>query len=392
MSAARGRDRRGVSGRGHLVLVRGGVDHDGEGPDDADWRAFCERIGWQHVEAALPDDYEDRLAARIFQDQDEDELEDPVSLGVARALRAARISAIRRMLDEADDEADDGGPISGTVPSLGPAHLPSAGHDSVPLAFKAAAPLAVAAALFLVASAVLWRAARPSVEAVARPDAEASPRATIAPVVDRTLPMEQTERRTDPSPRARPLRMREGPMRAAPSETKPQKPTNPGSRVALRERRDDARPRGASHPAAMGDALVLPGGSLVPSAMGSGSRLGFGGLPHREPPPRAITMGETMGGAPVASALPVIPHAWPAGDAPYPAAAHVSDAWTPPTLKGARERPSTDVVPASATWSLSPENPRWYGMGLPPSTAPIGVPPGVGVMAQLDLAKAIDGR
>jgi len=41
---------------------RGAADAGG-----ADWRAFCERIGWQQLtEPPLPDDYEDRLAARLF--------------------------------------------------------------------------------------------------------------------------------------------------------------------------------------------------------------------------------------------------------------------------------------------------------------------------------------
>jgi hypothetical protein len=410
MSAARGRDRRGLSGRSHLVLVRGGVDHDGEGPDDADWRAFCERIGWQHVETELPDDYEERLAARIFRDQrqgqGEDDLDDPVTLGVARALRAARISAIRRLLDEAEDD----GPISGTVPSLrpaAPAHRLPAGPMPYalsmgetpklpPQAFKAAAPLAVAAALFVVASAVLWRAARPSVDAVARPDtatapgpdADAAPRATIAPVVDRALLLDPSDQRPDPAPRARPLRSREAPMRAVPSETKPQKPITPGSRVALRERRDDVRPRGGSRL----EPPMLPAGSLARSAMGSSSRLPMtmtGGNPH--PPPQVIARPEDVA---IASALPVIPHAWPAGDPPYPAASHVSDAWTRPAsfAEGPARATLASATPAGATWSLSPGNPRWYGVGLPPSTPSIGVPPGVGVMAQLDLGKAIEAR
>jgi hypothetical protein len=47
-----------------LVLPGGRSDDDAGG---ADWQAFCQRIGWQQLtEPALPDDYEEQLAARIF--------------------------------------------------------------------------------------------------------------------------------------------------------------------------------------------------------------------------------------------------------------------------------------------------------------------------------------
>lgn len=52
----------------HLVLVRGGLDASTDSAVAKDWRAFCERIGWQSGETTLPDDYEDRLAERIFGD------------------------------------------------------------------------------------------------------------------------------------------------------------------------------------------------------------------------------------------------------------------------------------------------------------------------------------
>jgi hypothetical protein len=49
---------------------------------DDDWRAFCAHIGWQQP-AALPDDYEDRMVARIFGAPDGQ----VVSLDAERALR-----------------------------------------------------------------------------------------------------------------------------------------------------------------------------------------------------------------------------------------------------------------------------------------------------------------
>jgi hypothetical protein len=54
-------------------------------------------------------------------------------------------------------------------------------------------------------------------------------------------------------------------------------------------------------------------------------------------------------------------------------------------------RVSFDRAELASTWSLSAGNPRWYGASLPPSTAPLGVPAGFGVMAQVDVAKAFGG-
>jgi hypothetical protein len=366
MTTARGRDRLEPGGRRHLVLVRGGLDraepappvtmggdppyppvtmggdppyppappvtmggdppYPPAPPEDADWRAFCERIGWQHVEIALPEDYEDQLATRIF--QEDAPQEDPAS------CRRPRFTGV------------DG---SGVAPAGWPgARTP--GPSRARRAFAAGA-MAVAAVLCAAASVVLWRAARPPVDARACPDVEAPPRATIAPVVDRPAPVDPSAQPRDSEPRSRPPRIKDAPTKPAPRETKPEKP---GSLVAKRSRpvhdgaASGARPRGALRRPAESAAVERP-------AMASG----FGAEPFM----RAQSFA-------VAPTLPVIPRAWP-------------DA-----------RPASfgqAVVPASASWSLSPTNPRWFGVGLPPSSASAGVPPGIGVMAQLDVGKALAG-
>jgi hypothetical protein len=71
----------------------------------------------------------------------------------------------------------------------------------------------------------------------------------------------------------------------------------------------------------------------------------------------------------------VIPRAWPDVRAP--------EGWAQPASF------RRDPAPASGAWSLSSESPRWYGVGLPPSSASTGVPSGLGVMGQVDFGKAL---
>jgi hypothetical protein len=397
MSTARDRERRRHGGRGHLVLLRGGLDHEGAAtmggsPEDADWQAFCERIGWQHVEAALPDDYEERLAARIFQDapsrwgRERPHTpgscgalgDDPVSIGVERAQRVARLGGA----EPTAGGDDEGWPLSGAVAPW---------QSKARRAYVVATTMAVAAVLGVAASVMFWLAGRPSVGAVACPDAEALPRATIAPVVapivapvvDRAEPVEPSERRRDPVLRARPPQVKDATTGPAPSEAKPRRPTPPGSMVAQRSASDDERPREPSQSVTMGPQAAPYPGPAEPALVGMGETVQPVQARERalDAPPLAVALADGV----LAPTLPVIPRAWPSRPAmtmgpraaPYPAPAE------PASLGQA-------VVPASATWSLSPESPRWYGVGLPPSSASAGVPSGVGVMAQVDLAKVID--
>jgi hypothetical protein len=320
-------------------------------PDDADWEAFCARIGWQRAQAALPDDYEERLAARIFP---EDAGADPAGVAVEQALRAAQIALAARIAGGDGQRARSRGE-SPPAPRRAPA---------------AWAMMAVAAVLCVAASVVLWRGSRPPMDAQACPDAEAPRRATIAPVDDRAAPVDPTARRKEAEPPSRRLQTKDAPVTPVPTETKPRKPVAPGAPVARRWRRDEARPRRMAEP----PGPLVP--ELPPRASGSASPIAAAdlrgpasklGLPDASPGPGGVTL--------AAQALPVIPRAWPD--------VRAREAWT--QLVSFRQGPT----PASGTWSLSPESPRWYGVGLPPSSASTGVPSGLGVMGQVDVGRAI---
>ena len=74
-----------------------------------------------------------------------------------------------------------------------------------------------------------------------------------------------------------------------------------------------------------------------------------------------------------------------------PSRAASTRAWPEPGAADAWARPASvaQTPPPSTTWSLSPESPRWYVVALPPPGAPAGVPSAVGVMAQVDIGKAL---
>jgi hypothetical protein len=100
-----------------------------------------------------------------------------------------------------------------------------------------------------------------------------------------------------------------------------------------------------------------------------------------EVPPHTIAVADARSVEGVlAGARPAIPRALPEP--------RTSDAWMHPVSFGS---PNQSAVPASATWALSPRNPRWYGVSPPPSSTAMGVPTGFGVMAQVDVGKALGG-
>lgn len=363
MSPVRKRDPRRLAARSHLVLVRGGLDR--AEPADPEWQSFCERIGWKPVETELPDDYEDRLAERIFGEGAH--LDGAERLDAPSMPRAALADAERHR-----SAMDDGQPIA-----LAPAAERRARRT------LAAANVAVIAVLCAAASAMLWWAARPPVSALPRPDAVAPLRATVAPVVDGDAPPEPSERLRDPAPRERAPRNEEVPTRPAPSKTKPATPdiVGPGSPIAQRPRRDEngaRRPeeslaRSAQPAQAASRAAAA---SIEPTAAAALRPEPYEAVASVQPSSPGIRIDvappEDIG---LARAVPPVSRVWP-----EPAA---SDAWT-------RSAASDRATPASATWSLSPDNPRWFGVGLPPSGASAGLLPAVGVMAQLDVGKAID--
>lgn len=334
MRAARGGDRPGSGGRPHLVLLRGGLDR--AAPEDADWKAFCGRIGWQEAERPLPDDYEEQLLGRIF-------------AGEARRDAPPWIAG----------GTDEQWPLAAGAERW----QPRARRASV------AATVVVAAILCAAAVMMFWRATGPSVGAVACPDVEATPQAIPQiPVDDRAAPPAPSE------PRSRPSRTKDAPTLPSPSDTKPPRP--PPGALARRWQRDEGRARGAWHPAGAPALASLRGGD---SAQLRGFRNTAAAAPIA-----AVDLHATTTGLPgvdrsvsiVDRTLPAIPRAL--ADASTP------EAWTRPASF------ARGVLPASASWSLSPESSRWFGVGLPPSSATAGLPSGVGVMGQLDVVKAIE--
>jgi hypothetical protein len=371
MSTGRGGDRRRGGRRGHLALV-GGIDR--AAPEDADWEAFCARIGWQRAEAALPDDYEERLAARVF--PEDVGADGPAGVAVEQALRAAQVALAARIAGG----ADEGWPLAGQAdPWQRRARSRWESPSVLRRAPAAWAMMSVAAFLCVAASVVLWRGSRPPVDALACPDAEAPRRATIAPLDDRAAPVDPTERRREAEPPSRRAQNKDAPPSPAP---KPRKPVPPGALVARRWRHGDARPRSSGSTIAMEERSGSPVQSVrgvepaLPRDLGddaAGSASPIAAADLRGPASKLGLPDARPGG--VALALPVIPRAWPDGRA--------SEAWTQP----ASFRPGP--APASGTWSLSPESSRWYGLGLPPSIASAGVPSGLGVMGQVDVGKAL---
>ena len=84
-----------------LVLLRGGLDDHGtlddasSGDGGADWQDFCRRIGWQPPETEPRDDFEDRLAERLFAKATPDN--NVVRLDVERAARALGCASLLSM-------------------------------------------------------------------------------------------------------------------------------------------------------------------------------------------------------------------------------------------------------------------------------------------------------
>jgi hypothetical protein len=131
---------------------------------------------------------------------------------------------------------------------------------------------------------------------------------------------------------------------------KPREPVPPGARLARRSTHGAARPAGAVARRAEPTALAEP----APREL-AGDRRAASKIDLAQMRPEAVAL------------------------APR---ARSSGFW-------ARPASSAPVVPVSAAWTLSPESPRWYGVALPPASPSLGVPSGVGVMAQLDVAKAL---
>lgn len=300
---------------GHLVLLRGGLDDGPTGTDDADWRSFCTRIGWQlpsntgapRTERALPSDFEDRMLARILAEPEVAE----------DAVRASWPSF---------------GPVSERRPRRSGA---------------ASTALVVAAIIGFAAAALLPLLAGPPSGTSPRPD-PAARQVAPAPDVEPTAPTNSAdaEERRAPKPE--------------PSDTAQAPPPEPPGLLVARRARIRAQPAQERRAQDHAPAPIRPLEDAPPSTeTPDESRVAFA---NDAPSGVAIAMGSIL-----------------AGDRQW--SRPVS--WTEPRTDRSQL--------TSASWALTPEQTRWYGASLPPPGQPTDVESGrgIGVMAQVDLSKAI---
>lgn len=346
------RDRTRSHGRGNgrpqLVLVRGGLDQllsstkgcsDGNAAlaSDLDWEKFCHRIGWQESDDSLPDDYADRLAELIVAVP---EFENNIrGLAVERENNAANAAWVSA--EHAAVEAMTAAPARSEI-----------NRAMVRGACFAIAGVA-AVALVSLAGASLWSPGRSAVDVAAAPERETSPPAAVGPPRELAAPIESG--RSPEAPTAVP----------SPTPAPELCPEPPGSRVAYRSNARRARGR------------PMPAGAPVLSQMG---------LPSPALEAESAVDAEAVV-SPSATTLaafnPQLKHeidgAWSRPESP---ATESALAWSTPVTK--RDRAATP------NWAVSPASSRWYGVSLSPAFEPVeAMPSGMGVMAQVDVAKAL---
>lgn len=333
--------------RGHLILLRGGLDAH-SAAEQADWDSFCERIGWQQPSAPLEDDFEKRLAERIFGDD-----------GSAKVipLDAMRMDATRSSF------ASNAEPLT-----LQQEKAQSRRRALTMPGFAVTFAAAVAVLMAVVAS----RAARPEL-----PAATAEPRATAAAAV-----VTRSETTAAPAPSIRP-------QDAAPAPST--QPDTPPAEPAPTEH--VARPRWKRP-----GAYVARNGAARP-ARKEASRQESQTKPRAQAPVETLALGRSSEdaapsrpGEDFSETLFVAMH-----DIERPKAPAMSflEARRPlemaaPIQLVRSESPSPALSRAEG-WSLSESSGRWYGASLPPAHDTNELPSGMGVIAQVDLAKAFDG-
>jgi hypothetical protein len=341
--------------RARLVLLQGGR---ADGPvestarEAAAWRALSERIGWSEEVAPLPDDYEVRLAEKIF---GSDLLEAP--LPGSRAWRPQETSGVvpRAVQPVWGDQVWSDRVWSDQVWGDG------ASDDAVSTDAVRAAPPAVAERRWLASSLVLvaaaaaavlaWVTAREPTSPLPRP-LEAVPASTAAP----TPPPEGPDV-DDPG----------GTSLASvqPVEDRVERPRRRGPERALATRtpsRGRARgPARATHEASSSTASGIDATNdssrrTEPSADPS---LALALLEHSP----SVELGDDAPLAPPASSVDAL------------------EPWSLPIAT--THRRETPVG-----WSLAPNRERWIGVSAA-SPGEMPAASGVGVVAQIDLASAI---
>jgi hypothetical protein len=342
MRSTRDGGRSGFEGTRHLVLVRGGLESRPASGEDGDWQSFCARIGWQFprdgaaAERALPDDFEDRILSRI--------------------------------LAEPEKSSDSSYEDSVDASWVGPGWIGSASSGPVSQyrerggrkrnASTASTALLVAAVVGLAAAALLPLLTKPPSGSSPRPDPAAQQR---APAPDRQPDM------TPPPIDSANTDERHAPAKPDATENARAPRTEPpGSPVARR-----ARARGHAGP----DARARAGSAA------------------RDPVSVAIRTEEQT----LAASQVVEPDAVDAVGSGYAIDERASGpllvahrSWSDAPSPRPWTNPSEDRV-TTAGWSLSPEQSRWYGASLPPpgQSTDVHSGRGIGVMAQVDLSKAL---
>lgn len=332
MRSTRDGGRSGFEGSRHLVLVRGGLEERHASAEDGEWQSFCARIGWQSPN-------EGAGAERTLPDDFEDRV-------LCRILAEP---------EKSSEPAYEESVHASWIPSgsNGPVSRYRERTDRKRSGSTASTALLVAAFVGLAAAALLPLLTRPPPGASPRPDPaaqqrgpERQPDTTPAPPTDSANP----ERRRAP---AKP----DATENARAPRTEP-----PGSPVARRARGRnhtggrESRAGGVARSANAGAADAAehtPSASVVES---QASDAGYATVSARTPTP-----------------LFVAERSW---SEPSPRA------WTEPTEGRGVTR---------ASWSLSPEESRWYGASLPPPGQPGDVHGGrgIGVMAQVDISRAL---
>jgi len=349
-----------MAGGRRLVLVRGGLDdahRDDGGDGGADWQDFCRRIGWQPPGPAPADDFEERLGERLLV-----------------AASGARVSGARASGARASG-ADNVVRIDvARRPAIAPAREGRAGEvseadfghgDAEPapsrwgrLGFAVAMTLAVAAVACFVVAKLVSSNLQTSAASLPELSAHADRQSAVAPSVDRALPVSPSV-----APDVRSPHVEEPTAKPAPSARPPRfaRPRPPGARVAIRsaEAAQEGRALAARRPAESDLATT----DLVKSE------------------DRPVAWGT------VARDRVVVPVADSVALAPAPVRVSAGVWSNRGGATGATEPEQARTVGPS--WSLSPANARWFGATVTPPL-PRGVAPAsVGVMAQLDLGKAL---
>lgn len=345
-----------------LVLLRGGLHPRGldssGGLDDGgaaarDWNEFCDRLGWQAPDAEPADDFEDRLASRIF-GKELEASSDVISIDRDRDLRLDEVIT-------ADFDADE-------IEPAAPSGVRQRGWRRA--AFPVGAAVAVAAAIALLVINALSPKGAPPVASF--PEQEDAIRANATPSVELPAPIDPPQ-----APRITPLKDDGSPAQPIPSETPDAKSPSSGALVARVS--PEATPfRRASVSVPRAEAPATDEGAVAKDDTRSRQvafvptrSFEFDDAAHQDRPRTLETLTRDR------SALPDTHRS---DLAPASITVATNDWSTTSDL------PSDGSRVASASWALEPGNERWLGVSVTPSAGTALA--GGGVMAQLDLGKA----